>query len=350
MWLAGMNTVITILIAILVFSVLIFVHELGHYLAARAAGIKINEFAIGMGPVLFAKEHKGIRYALRLLPIGGFLSMEGEDEGSGDSAAFCNKGVGWRVLVTVAGALMNVLLGFVLLIILISSQDLIGTRIVAGFNEGATSQASGLMAEDEILSINGAGVFIDNDIVYQLLRDPDGVVDMVVRRNGEKVELKNVTFQTVEVTGTTATVVDFKVYGTPKTPWGVLKNAAGQTVSVVRLVWSSLIDLLTGRFGLNQMSGPVGVTTAIGESAKSGIPSLLTMVIYITINLGVFNLRPIPALDGGRLLFLLIEAVRRKPINPKYEGYVHAAGFALLMLLVVVVTFNDITRLLGWHA
>ena len=125
-------------------------------------------------PVLFAKEHKGIRYALRLLPIGGFLSMEGEDEGSGDSAAFCNKGVGWRVLVTVAGALMNVLLGFVLLIILISSQDLIGTRIVAGFNEGATSQASGLMAEDEILSINGAGVFIDNDIVYQLLRDPDG--------------------------------------------------------------------------------------------------------------------------------------------------------------------------------
>lgn len=344
-----MNTVITILIAILVFGILIFVHELGHYLAARSAGIKINEFAIGMGPVLFAKERGGIRYALRLLPIGGFLSMEGEEGESADGAAFCNKSVGRRVLVVVAGALMNILLGFVLLIILISTQDLIGTRVVAGFNEDAVSSISGLMVDDEILSINGASVFIDNDIVYQLLRDPDGVVDMVVRRDGEKITLKDVQFRTLEVSGTTATVVDFKVYGTPKTPWGVLKNAAGQTVSVVRLVWSSLIDLLTGRFGLNQMAGPVGVTSAIGESAKSGLPSLLTMVIYITINLGVFNLLPIPALDGGRLLFLLIEAVRRKPVNPKYEGYVHAAGFALLMLLVVVVTFNDITRLIGWQ-
>ena len=337
----------TILIAVVVFGALIFIHELGHFLAARWAGIRIHEFAIGMGPTLFSVTRGGIRYALRLLPIGGFLSMEGEDSDSQDEKAFCNKSVGKRILVVVAGALMNIVLGFILLLILTSRQELLGTRVISGFQEGATSQATGLQAGDEILKINGAGVYIDNDIVYQLLRDEDGVVDMTVRRDGETLTLKNVTFQTVEVSGTTATVVDFSVYGTPKTVWGVIQNAAGQTVSVVRLVWSSLVDLLTGRFGLNQMSGPVGVTSAIGESASNGLTSLLTMVVYITINLGVFNLLPVPALDGGRLLFLLIEAVRRKPVNPKYEGYVHAAGFVLLMLLVVVITYNDILRLIG---
>lgn len=338
-----LNTLLTILITVLVFGILIFIHELGHFLVAKAMGIRVNEFALGMGPKLISFGKGETKYSLRLFPIGGFCAMEGEDETSSDNRAFCNKPVWRRLLVTVAGAFMNLLLGFILLIILVSTMNLVGTTTIAKFNDGAVSNQD-LQVGDEIVSINGSHVFIDNDIVYGLLRDRDGVVDMVVKRNGEKVKLTNVTFQTEDLgDGVTGTNIDFKVYSAEKTFFGVIKQSACWTLSVVKLVWSSLIDLITGQYGLNQLSGPVGVASAIGEASSMGLRSLLLLVVFITVNLGVFNLLPIPALDGGRLLFLMIEGIRRKPV--KHEAYVHMVGFALLILLMVVVSFNDIVKL-----
>ena len=340
-----LNIAVTIIITIVVFGVLIFIHELGHFLVAKAMGIRVNEFALGMGPRLCGFVKGETKYSLRLLPIGGYCAMEGEDDTSEDERAFCNKPVWRRILVVAAGAFMNLVLGFVLLIILVSTMNLVGTTKIAQFNEGAISNQY-LQVGDEIVSINGSHVFIDNDIVYGLLSDRDGVVDMVVKRNGEKVKLTGVTFQTEDLgDGVTGTNIDFKVYGVEKTFFGVIKQSACWTLSVVKLVWGSLIDLLTGQFGLNQLSGPVGVASAIGEASTMGIRSLLLFVVFITVNLGVFNLLPIPALDGGRLVFLIVEGIRRKPIKPEHEGWVHMIGFGLLMLLIVVVTFNDIVKL-----
>lgn len=340
------QTILTILVAILSFGLIILIHELGHFLVAKWSGIKVNEFSIGMGPAICKFGKKETKYCIRLIPMGGYVSMEGEDEESTDENAFNRKPVWKRILVVVAGAVMNVLLGLVILASLVMMKDTIGTKVVAKFNEGATSSQE-LMVGDEILRINGSPIFIDNDIVYELLRDKDGVVDMTVKRDGKRVELKNVTFQMEELEdGQKSLVLDFKVFGQQKTFGNAIKQTFCWTGSVIKLVWTSLIDLITGNFSFNQLSGPVGVATVIGQSARMGLSSYLLIIAFITINIGFFNLLPIPALDGGRLVFLIIEGIRRKPVPAKYEGYVHMAGFALLILIMVLVTYQDILRLL----
>lgn len=349
-----MQTVITILLAVLVFGALIFIHELGHFIAAKATGVRVTEFALGMGPVLFRFGKGETQYALRLFPIGGFVSMAGEDpsaeeeeelRGRDDPGAFFNKKIWQRIIIVVAGAVMNILLGFCIMVGITASQNALSSSVVAQFDSGATSSQK-LQLQDEILAINGSKVHIGNDIVFLMMRDDDGLMDLTVRRNGETVELTDVPFQVEEAEeGIKVMKLDFKVYGMPKTFWGVLKESYYMTTSVVRTVWTSLIDLVTGKYGINQLSGPVGTATAIGQASSMGARTLLMMVVLITVNLGVFNLLPLPALDGGRLLFLLIEAVRRKPIKPQYEGYVHMVGFLLLMALMIFVTFNDILKL-----
>lgn len=334
-----------IVLTILLFGVLIFIHELGHFLTAKAAGIQVNEFAIGMGPTILKTERGGTKYALRLFPIGGFVSMEGEDEDSDSPHSFNKVKIWKRIVVICAGAVMNLVLGFVILLCVTAGQDAIGTTTVARFEQGATSSQM-LQVDDKIIKINGSYTNIDYDVLYTMMRDPDGAVDMVVVRDGEKIELKDVPFSTETMEdGSVVTTLDFKVYGEKKTFFGVVRQSFFYTGTVAKLVWTSLIDIITGRFGINQLSGPVGVASAVGEASSMGLSSFMMLAAFITINLGVFNLLPVPALDGGRLLFLLIEAVRRKPINPKYEGWVHAAGFLLLIGLMVVVTFNDILRL-----
>lgn len=334
-----------IILTILLFGVLIFIHEFGHFITAKLSGVRVNEFALGMGPVIWKTKKNETQYALRLLPIGGFVSMEGEDEQSDAEGSFSKARVWNKILIVVAGAVMNLLLGFLLLVIVVSQQSAIGTTTIARFEEGATSSQM-LQLDDRIVQINGSAVHIDYDIIYTMMRDPDGKVDMVVMRDGQKVTLEGVPFSTEQMEdGTVTTMLDFKVYGQEKTVGRVLRQAFFYTGTVAKLVWTSLIDIVTGRFGINQLSGPVGVASAVGEATSMGLSSFLMLAAFITINLGVFNLLPIPALDGGRLLFLLIEAVRRKPINPKYEGYVHAFGFLLLFGLMIVVTFNDIVRL-----
>ncbi len=334
-----------IVLTVVLFGVLIFVHEFGHFITAKLSGIRVNEFAIGMGPVLLKWGKGETKYSLRLFPIGGFTSIEGESEASDAPGSFSAAKVSNRIVVIVSGAAMNLLLGFLILIVVVSRQTAIGTTTVAQFEENATSNSL-LQVDDKILKVNGTRINIDYDMVYAMMRDSDGAIDMQVLRNGEKIDLEGVPFTTETLEdGSVATTLDFKVYGQRKTVLGVLRQSFFYTGTVAKLVWTSLIDIVTGKFGINQLSGPVGVASAVGEATSMGLSSFLMLAAFITINLGVFNLLPIPALDGGRLLFLLIEAVRGKPINPKYEGFVHALGFVLLFVLMIVVTFNDILRL-----
>lgn len=339
------------LVAILFFGLLISIHELGHFTFAKLFKVKVNEFALGMGPAIFKKKRGETLYALRLLPIGGYVSMEGEDEESQDENAFNRKKVWQKFIIVAAGAIMNLILGVVIVATVLSMEDLIGTNQILEFHEGAISQQTGLQVGDEFLEIDGHRVFSDTDISFLMGRSDDGVFDMTVLRDGEKVELKDVTFKTEKDGKYTFITYDFVILGEETNFFNVIENSFKRSASIARLVWLSFFDLITGRYGLTDLSGPVGTVNVIADAAagavesKDGLMTALTMMAFISINIGVFNLMPLPALDGGRLFFLVIEGIRRKPLNPKYEGYVHGAGLALLLLLMLVVTFNDIVTL-----
>lgn len=335
-----------VIIAIIVFGVIIAIHEFGHFIVAKLCNIRVNEFAIGMGPALIKRRKGETLYALRAIPIGGYVKMEGEDESSDDDRAFNKKPVYQRMLVVVAGAVMNILLGFIIILIATLMSDGISTTVIASFNENATSHESGLKVDDKILKINGRRMFVDADIVYELLNDEDGITQILVERNGEKVNLDNVKFDIEKnEDGTQSINFDFMVYGQKKTFTNVVKFTADKTVSTARIIWLTLTDLLKGKYGINDLSGPIGVVDAIGQASSMGLLQLLALASFITINVGIFNLLPIPALDGGRIVFLIIEGIRRKPIKPEYEGYVHFIGLALLLLLMVIVSISDVVKL-----
>jgi len=342
---AVLNVVWTIVKTVLMLGVMIFFHELGHFITAKLSGIKVNEFALGMGPKIFGKKKGDTQYSLRLLPVGGFVAMEGEDAESDDENSYMKKPKWKRAIVLVAGATMNIILGLIILGGLTCSSELIGTRVIAGFKEGATSNAV-LQQNDEIKKINGHRVGIDNDIVFELVRDEDGMVDFTVVHDGETIELKEVPFQmTTAEDGTRAITLDFSVYGEEKSFFGVVKHAFAWTGSVIKTVWVSLVELITGKYSISELSGPVGVATAVSQASSYGWDSLFLLVAYITINLGVFNLLPFPALDGGKLALLVVELIRGKPLDPKYEGYINLAGLAVLFGLMIVVTVSDVIKL-----
>ncbi len=337
----------SIIVSVLVFSVVIMIHELGHFIMAKTSGIKVNEFSIGMGPQLFGKTVGETEYSVRALPIGGYVAMEGEDEESDAEGAFNSVPVQNRIGVVVAGAVMNMILGFLVLLFLTSRQSAITSRTVSSFYEGAMTQQTGLMVGDEIVAINGRKCYIANDVIYEFARTQNGVADFTVIRDGKKVELNDVTFETYidEETGLKQMVIDFTVYPIDKTIPNMLKEAANWTISIARMVFLSLVDLVTGNVAINQMSGPVGIVSTISDAVSYGLESVLMILAMITINLGVFNLLPFPALDGGRLVFLLIELVRGKPVDQKYEMWVNATGMVILLAFMAFVTFSDITRL-----
>lgn len=336
----------SIIVSILVFGIVIMIHELGHFIMAKRSGIKVNEFSIGMGPQIYGKTIGDTEYSIRALPIGGYVAMEGEDEESDAEGAFNSVPVQDRIGVVVAGAVMNMLLGFVVLFYLTASQPAITSRTVSNFYDGAMTAQTGLMVDDEIIAINGRKCYIANDIIYEFARTQNGVADFTVIRNGEKVELENVTFDTYidEATGLKQMVIDFTVYPVTKTIPNIAKEAFNWTISIARMVFLSLVDLVTGNVAINQMSGPVGIVSTISEAVSYGLESVLMILAMITINLGVFNLLPVPALDGGRLVFLLIELVRGKPVDQKYEMWVNAAGMIVLLAFMAFVTFSDITK------
>lgn len=336
-----------VLVAVLFFGFIIIIHEFGHFITAKLSGVTVHEFSIGMGPKLISFGKKTTKYSLRLIPFGGYVSMEGEDEESEDEGAFNKKPVWKRVIIISAGAIMNLVLGVVLISVMMGQQDLIGTRKIAHFEPNAKSYETGLREGDKVLKINGKNLFSSRDMNYLMMRDDDGVFDFVVERNGEKVTLENVTFETEKQDGYLLIRYDFSVLGVPGNFINSVKYSFGEAVSTARVVWLSLFDLVTGQYGMTDLAGPVGTVEIIADVATNyHIEQLLSLMAFITINVGVFNLLPLPALDGGRLFFLLIELIRRKPIPAKYEGYVHAAGMALLLALMVFVTFNDVLNLI----
>ena len=335
----------SIVIAILLFGFMIFFHELGHFATAKWAGVKVNEFAIGMGPKIISKTVGETEYALRLLPIGGFVAMEGEDEESEDERRFMACPVWKRIIITAAGGIMNLILGLAVILVLTSGQELLGTTTIANFTEGSSS-ANYLEVDDTILAVNGEKAGCDYDIVYSLVRDTDGVVSMDVLRDGEEIHIDEVVFDMQDINGTKSIILDFGIYGEEATFTGVISYSFRWTWSLVKLVWHSLGDIISGEFGISQLSGPIGVTETISEAVSTtNYKNILLILAIVTVNLGVFNLMPLPALDGGRIFFMLIELVRGKPINQKVEGTIHTVGMGLLLLLMVVVAYNDIVRL-----
>ena len=341
-----MSFLVQALASVFVFSSVIFIHELGHFIVAKMSGITVNEFSLGMGPRLIGFTKGETEYSLRLLPIGGFVAMEGEDEESDNEGAFSKAPVQNRIAVVVAGAVMNLVLGFCVLVFLTSQQDAITSKTISMFHENAMTQQTGLQVDDEIIAVNGRRCYIANDIIYEFARTQNGVADFTVRRDGKIVQLEDVTFETyVDENNIKQLVIDFYVYPEEKTVLTVIDEASKWTMSLARTVFLSLIDLVTGNVPINQMSGPVGIVTVISEAASIGFDQVLLILALITINLGVFNLVPFPALDGGRLLFLLLELVRGKPIKQKYEIWVNTAGMGILLAFMAFVTFSDITKL-----
>lgn len=324
---------------------MIFFHELGHFATAKWAGVRVNEFSLGMGPKIISKTVGETAYSLRLLPIGGFVAMEGEDEESDDERSFMSCPVWKRIIITSAGAIMNLILGLAVIFVLTCGQTLIGTTTVASFLDNSSS-SDYLEVNDKILAVNGEKSGCDYDIVYSLIRDTDGIVSMDVLRGGEKIHLDEVVFDTQEINGMKSIILDFSIYGEEPTFLGRIGYSFRWTWSLVKLVWHSLGDIISGEFGISQLSGPIGVTETISDAVQTtNYKGLLLILAIITVNLGVFNLLPLPALDGGRIFFMIIELFRGKPIDQKVEGIIHTVGMGLLMLLMVIVAYNDIVRL-----
>ena len=336
-----------IIIALFVFGILIFIHEGGHFLAARLCGVTVKEFAIGMGPKIFSWTSKksGTKYALRLLPIGGFVSMDGEDEDSDNPDAFCNKNVPKRMLIVIAGAFMNILLGFILMFVLVFSQKTLLSNRIGAFNENAMSEGK-LMLEDTVIKVDGTRTRTGNEVVYEIMNKGDKPIDIVVIRNGEKITVEDVSFPNFSDSGVIFGDCDFRMYADKETFGNYIKHSYFRSLSTVKMVFDSLVNLLSGKYGMEAVSGPVGVTEVVGEAAQSSLPTLLYVVTVISINLGVFNLLPFPALDGGRFVFLALEAVRGKPIDKKIEAYVNFAGLIILFTFMAFVTFKDVIKLI----
>ncbi len=335
------STIWPYVVAVLVFLFMIFIHEFGHFIAAKLMGVRVNEFAIGFGPTLLKKQGKETLYALRAVPFGGFCAMEGESEESHDDKAFCNKKAWRRFVIVIAGAFMNLVFGFILVMIILAPHDRYASTKIAVFEENAVSQQSGLMVGDEIIKVDGRRVLTSTDLGYCFSTLDSDVLKMTVKRDGNVKDL-DVKFDTAVENGFRYVKMDFKVAPIEKTFGSYLSQSVKTTVSYAKTVWFSLVDLLTGKFGISAVSGPVGVTAVIGDAAKSGILDLLPIIALITINLGVFNLLPIPALDGGRAFFLLIEMIIRRPIPQKFESMVHAVGLVILLGFIALVTIKDI--------
>ncbi len=350
-----------IILAILMFGILIALHELGHFLAAKALGVRVNEFAIGMGPQLLHKQGKETVYSLRLFPIGGFCAMEGEDENSDDPKAFGNQKAWKRFLILAAGSFANFLTGVVLIMLLFTgAQAFIGTT-VSGFMDGFPYQGEEyLMPGDQILKINGERIYVKTDFNLLLSRTEGKPVDLTIRRNGTTMTLTGLDLELREYTDENGQVGRY--YGLyfglePATFLNWVKYSLNNAFDFVRMVRLSLTDLFSGRAGMKDLTGPIGIIDTIGqvgESAvnwKAALQNILYFSAFLAVNLAVMNLLPLPALDGGRIFFLLVNSLfvllTRKKLDPKYEGYVHMAGLVLLLGLMVVVAFNDIVRIVA---
>ena len=349
----------SVLFAILLFSILIFVHELGHFAAAKLSGVQVNEFALFMGPALWQKQIGETLYSIRLIPLGGYCAMEGEDEDTDNPRSF-QKAAWWkRLIILVAGAAMNFIIGVLLMLIVYLPMKQTVMPVIASFEPYCTiSGTDGLQVGDRFLELDGEKIYVQSDLNMILNLKGGDVHDLVVERNGQKVTLNDFFMEKHEVInqdGTSRKLFGFNFSVVPLTMRDRLQLAWNQTLNTVRMVRLSLQMLFSGQAGLKDLSGPVGIVqqmSVMAEASADWVAALLNMLYFgafIAINLAVMNLLPIPALDGGRVVGVLlttaVEAVTKKKVDPKYEGYLHGAGMLLLLGLMAVIMFKDIIYL-----
>lgn len=352
-------TIVYIIVAVFIFGLLIALHELGHFLAAKACGVTVNEFSIGMGPVLWKTQRGETLYALRAIPCGGFCAMEGEEEDSDDPHALYRQGFWKKLLIFVAGAAMNFLTGLFILLLLYSGAQGFYDPTITGFADGCPLQSeTGLQVGDKLLSIDGERVYMYSDVSLLMRLNSDGIFDLVVRRDGEKVTLTDFPMERREYLDQNGSAyTGYGMYfGVKEAGWGDRLSAAwNNSLDFVRLVRLSLKMLFTGEAGLKDLSGPVGIVstvTQVGESsatARDAAKNIAYLAALIAVNLAVMNLLPLPALDGGKVFFLVVNALSmaliKKQIPLKYENYIHFAGLVLLLALMALVTFSDVWKL-----
>ena len=349
-----------ILAAILVFGVLIAVHELGHFMAAKACGVRVNEFSIGMGPALWKKQKGETQYSLRLFPVGGFCAMEGEEEDSDDPTALNNQGFWAKLLIFAAGAAMNFIAGLLIILVLYADAQAFYVPVVAGFADGCPLEsADGLQEGDRLLRIDGEKVYVYSDISLLMGLNKTGAFDLQIERNGEVITLRDFTMEWREYTDQNGKAyTGYGLYfGAEEATLGrKLSYSWNNAMDFARLVRLSLQMLVTGQAGVKDLSGPVGIVstmTQVGEQAattRAAVENIAYLAALIAVNLAVMNLLPLPALDGGKIFFLVINAVSmqlfKKQIPAKYENYIHFAGLILLLALMAVITFSDVWKLI----
>ena len=355
-------TIVYILAAILIFGILIAVHEFGHFAAAKLCGVRVNEFSIGMGPLVWHRETEETQYSLRLLPIGGFCAMEGEDEESGDERSLGRQGFFKKVVIFAAGSFMNLLAGFLIILAVYSGAAGFLIPAAAGTApEFEQQNGQTLQAGDIFYEINGERVYLYSDVSLLMSLHQGQPMDLVVLRDGEKVTLNDIAWGTY--TGTEGeTYQGYGIYIAgdqieEANLWTILKTSWLNTLDFARIVRLSLEMLFTGQAGMDDLSGPVGIVSTItqvgtaSETIGDAIANILYFGAMLAVNLAVINMLPIPALDGGKIFFLIIDVIAmklfRKKIPEKYETAVNAVGFVVLMGFMVIVTFHDVFRLFG---
>lgn len=395
-------TFVYLLLTLLLLSVMVVIHELGHFLFAKLFKVTVLEFSIGMGPAIYTTKKKQKNsaenspfelsssftrdsepveitdgqivpeeengqpkpeqaqpegeqktvFSIRALPIGGFVSMAGEDQASTDKNAFCNKKVWQRLIITLAGPAMNLLLGFLCVCVLVGfdgAANKLPSNVIT--YEGVETSISNtgddpLVNGDKIIKVNNVSVHTGNELDYEITNQGYKPVDLTVIRDGKKIVLEDVSFPSIEVMeGVYMGNMDFKVYRDEVNFGNVVKHAFFRSVSMVKMIVDSIVDLVRGRYGADALSGPVGVSEVVGQATKNGFYSVLYLFAFITINLGVFNLIPFPALDGGRVIFLAYEGIFRKPVKKEVEQAINTVGLMLLMGVAVLVMIKDIFAL-----
>lgn len=329
----------TIIYALIMFCILVLVHEGGHFIAAKSVGVKVNEFAIGMGPVLWKKQKGETQYSIRIFPIGGFCAMEGEDEDSDDARAFSNKPAWARALVLVAGSFMNLLLAVVVLAgiaLYIGSP----TTTISDFSEVSPAREAGLIAGDKIVSIENQDIKDWNDVSGAIALSGDRNIDVVVERDGQN---KTLVVEAIEEEGTGRIIIGI-MPAVSHNPVKAVTSGVKATGAMAVEMYDVLKQLITGEVSADALTGPIGITVVVSDTVKYGFIYVANLAALISLNLAIMNMLPFPALDGGRLLFLVIRKITGKAITDEIEAKFHFVGIMLLFALMIYVTWQDIGR------
>lgn len=327
----------TIIYALLIICVLIFFHELGHFMAAKACGVKVNEFAIGMGPKVLKKRKGETLYSVRAFPLGGFCAMEGEDEDSQDERAFNRKSVWKKAIIIVAGAAMNLIIAIILMIA-VNYMNGVPTTTISQVEENSPAYTAGIQKGDKILSINDKKINSWDDV--QAVKNAVNTRELNIKVQRKDTELNIKTTLKENDRNKIIGIVPVSEKNIVK----AIANGPSATWNMAKSMYSGLYSLITGKVSAKELSGPVGIVYLINKGISRGFATVLYLTSLISLNLAIINMLPLPALDGGRLLMVIIRRLTGKAISSKVEGVIHAVGLGLLLLLTIYVTWNDIVR------